>query len=160
VSRRIFFEGMLFLVIGLVNIAEGLRLSFSVRQPGIYDIVGPDRYSLVVGFALVATATIYILAHHKQKPESKEPKMDDEGEGKNGSVKVVGIVGILTLYAILIPTTGYSLASIVFFLLILKILGVSSWIFILILSIGMTLVYYLIFACFLGIILPRGFMGF
>lgn len=158
-SRKVLIEGILFLVIGLLNIAESLRLTLTMRQPGIYDVVGPDRYSFIVGFALVTAAVSYIFSQRKQTSNVKERKSNEEKKEKSGLVKVVGIIGILSLYAILIPTIGYFLASVVFFFLMLKILGLSSWILGIILSVGMTLIYLLIFGYFLGVILPKGFIG-
>lgn len=150
---------MLFLIIGLVNIAESLRLTLTMRQPGIYDVVGPDHYSFIVGLALITAAIIYLFVHPRQTSTGKR-RESNEGTGEgSGLVKVVGIVGILALYAILIPAIGYFLASIVFFCLILKTLGLSSWILSVILSVGMTLIYQLTFGYFLGVILPKGFLG-
>ena len=156
-NRRVLVEGSLFFLIGLVNLAEGLRLKITMRESGLYDIVGPDNYALVLGFAFVITSIIYVV-QGEQKSNIRESKLDEESEVKGNWVQVTCIVGVLLLYAILIPTIGYLLASIIFFLLVLIIMGLSSWIFGFIISVVMALIYYILFCYLLGVTVPRGFL--
>lgn len=158
-TKKTLIEGIILVGLGLMSIVEGIRLATRLRQPGFYDVVGPDRYAIGIGFLLVVTGAIYVFSQVKEKPAIKEPTVDKEGEDKETLVKVVGTVGVLALYAFLMPIIGYFLASTVFFVLVSKILGAKSWLFNIIYSVAVTGICQLIFGNCLGVILPQGYIN-
>lgn len=158
-AKKTLVEGIILVGLGFLSIIEGVRLAIRMRQPGFYDVVGPDRYAMGIGFLLVVAGAIYVFSQMKEKRVIKEPAADKEGEEKKTLVKVVGIVGVVVLYGFLMTIIGYFLASIVFFVLVCKILGVKSWLFNIIFSVAVTVIYQLIFGNFLGVILPQGYIN-
>lgn len=153
---KVLNEGLLFIVLGFWSITEGVRLFTKVRRTGFFDVLGPDFYNLGVGVGLVITGTIYIL--FKNKIEPKKPIVEREGWETQDIVKLLGVVGSMILYVILITTIGYLLATAIFFLFINKIFGSKSWLINILLSTAMAVVYKIVFADFFRIHFPRGFL--
>lgn len=141
------------LALGALAIREGIRLAMTMRQPGFYDVVGPDRYLLIVGSALILIGLIHIGSERERR------KIQGWGEKDQSLTQVLWIVGGLALYVALIPVLGYLSASVVFFLLVMRVLGLSSWMVNGVLSVLMALVFQFIFGKLLGVILPPGILG-
>ena len=69
------------------------------------------------------------------------------------------LVGISLLYALLLNTLGYLLASFLFLLAVLKIAGVEGWKKQLAIALIAAVAFYLIFKVALGVMLPAGLLG-
>lgn len=156
--KKAIIEATILVGLGLISIIEGLRLGSRLRQPGFYDVVGPDRYAIGIGALLVISGIIYFLSQLRRRTVTNEPIAERGNEEKGMLFKVIGIVGILVLYAVLMPIVGYLLASIIFFLLVFKIFGVRSWRSNIIYSVVITAIYQVVFGNFLGVILPQGYI--
>lgn len=70
------------------------------------------------------------------------------------------LVGISLAYALLLNTVGYTLCSFLFLYTVLKIAGVEDWKKRLTISLIAAVAFWLIFKVALGVMLPKGFIGF
>lgn len=70
------------------------------------------------------------------------------------------LVAISLAYALLLNTIGYTVSSFLFLVCVLKIAGVEGWKKPLIISLIASVAFYLIFKVALGVMLPKGFIGF
>ena len=70
------------------------------------------------------------------------------------------LVAISLAYALLLNTLGYTLSSFLFLLAVLKVAGVEGWKKPLIIAVIAAAAFYLIFKVALGVMLPKGFIGF
>jgi hypothetical protein len=62
------------------------------------------------------------------------------------------------MYALLIDVAGYLVASILFFFLAFRIVGVKSWAVNIILALMITAAYYAVFVEYCSMIFPRGLL--
>ena len=72
------------------------------------------------------------------------------------SLKVFRMITTVVIYILLIYTIGYLLATIIFFLLIFRVVGFKSWFRNLLASIATSITLYIIFVRLLRLIFPRG----
>lgn len=143
-------EVMILFAVGGVSIVEGIRLTYGGKLQ-LYDIFGPGRYSLGMGVMLILVGVIYYFSQRKMVQEG-----GSETTPKEYKIKMVTIIATMALYIILMNIVGYFLSSLVFFILIIRIVGFKSWLTSLAVSVGMAISFYLIFVKCLNMIFPRG----
>jgi hypothetical protein len=150
-KRQVLIEGSLLLLIGLVSFAEGFRLISGRNPQDGYDILGPGFYLVVLSIPLIAVALMHIISSYKGKSD-----LIRKGMLYNEEMKVLYIVLILVLYTFLISIIGYSAASFVFFLTLLRLFGVKLWRNNLMLAISLTAGFVIIFIYFCNMTFPKG----
>jgi hypothetical protein len=155
-------EFLIFGVVGLWSIIEGVRLThLKIVQ---FDPFGPGRYNIMLGVILIGLGVFYYIGQRKKAAragkevarKASAEQASDRGGQKAYVVKMFSIIAILALYALLIGWVGYSIACLVFFLLVNKVLGVKSWVVNIAASLLLTVCYYLVFVKFMGMIFPDG----
>jgi putative tricarboxylic transport membrane protein len=151
--RKIVIEGALFFVIGFLGIVEGLRIGFQKDAQAIQGMVGPGAYLLFPSLLLMITGIVYFFRNFRNR---KTPKGIVEASGRK--VLTFGIIMVLALYIVLMDVCGYLLASVVFFILEFRILGIQSWLKILFLTGIIVAFNYIVFVEFFSMSLPRGIL--
>lgn len=154
-AKKALVEGLILVGMGIMAIIECVRLAIRVGHPGHHDVLGPIGYALIIGIFLLITGVAYLFSQGREKPVIKEPAA---GKESGALLKVAGVVGILTLSGFLMTIIGYLLASVVFFVLVSRVLGVKSWLFNIIYSVALALIFQLIFGNLLGVVLPQGYI--
>ncbi len=152
-NLKVLIEGILILVFSLVAMIEGFRLILSKDPYVLYDPLGPGFYILVLSLGLLAVGLVHFIANYR-KPS---------GAGKVAASKEMRIqlfssIGILALYILLVHFVGYGVATLTFFFLELRVAGVKSWRTLVILTLVLTIVYYVIFVRFCGMVFPEGLL--
>ncbi len=143
-------ELIMILIVGSLSIIEGLRVTFH-KGFQTYDIVGPGLYNVGIGILLLSLGLIYFLF--------RPPRSYDEEktlEKRKFRLNMMSMVCILAGYIVLIELIGYLFSTFVFFLLIHRIVGFKTWIINVVVSIGVTLSFYIIFVRWLNMIFPKG----
>ncbi len=148
----VFIEGISVTVMGLLSLAAGIKLNKLRGVKVQYDIFGPGNYSLGLGVVLILLGLAYLIFHFN-KSLVKETLVD-----KGLRRKMMKMIVVLAVYGLLMNIIGYLLASIVFFILIFRVVGLRSWPSILGLGIGISISYYIIFVRLLGMVLPPGIL--
>jgi len=89
------------------------------------------------------------------------------GKGDAGHVKLGfswlrfgALIAVSFLYALTLQTIGYLIATFVFLLLVFKIAGVDGWVKPVVISLGCSAAFYLLFKMALGVMLPGGVLPF
>jgi putative tricarboxylic transport membrane protein len=150
-NLKVLIEGILVLVLALVAMIEGLRLILNKDPLVLYDPLGPGFYILVLGLGLMVLSVVHFVANHQRSPGKGRV-----AASKEMRVKLFGAIGILALYILLVHFVGYLVATAVFFFLELKVSGVKSWRNNVILTLMFTIVYYVVFVKFCGMLFPKG----
>lgn len=146
-----FVEGILVSVLGLVVLIESIRL-MSLKDAQVkVDILGPGGYLIALGLLMTGLGFTYLLSHLR-KDLDKEKNDEKNGTG----MKLPSMVMTLAIYVFLINIIGYPLASVVFFFIIFRITGFRSWAIIGGLSVGIPIIFYIIFVHWLDMIFPAG----
>lgn len=145
--------GAIFVVLAAVSLWDGYRITTTLRRPGAFDTLGPDRYLmtiavviLILGVALVAQGM-------------REAQLASADSEESASRRHVWLLGAVCLYAFLIWFLGYRVSTLAFFVASLWIMGMRDWRWILFSAITLTAAYYIMFAHVADISLPIGLFG-
>ncbi len=149
--RVALIEGILLLGMGAGAAAEGVKLIATREAQAVFDVLGPGGYLAVVGCALIITGILRIT-----HGSGNGGKLDMEAFSKSMKTAMGGMIVVLALYILLIEIVGYLIASPIFFLLLFRILGITSWLRNLGLSIVCSILLYIIFVHWLAMVFPRG----
>jgi putative tricarboxylic transport membrane protein len=152
-NLKILIEGILVLVFGLVAMIEGLRLILYRDPYVLYDPLGPGIYILVLSLGLMAVSVFHFAINYR-----KFPGMRKVAASKKMRVQLFSSIGILALYILLVHFVGYVVATLTFFFLELRVSGVKSWRTNVILTLVLTIVYYVIFVKFCDMVFPKGLL--
>ena len=115
------------------------------------DAVGPGAYIVAYSICLLIVGAAYLILNARKKVIPEEVSV----EWKN-RFKVLGMVASFVIYNVLIEVVGYPIATVFFFLMQFRIVGVRSWRSIILLSLICTAVYYILFGKYANIVFPRG----
>ena len=150
-------ESILVIALAGLGLTDAWRLSESVRAGGAFhDVVGPDRYLIVLSLGLVVCGVCNLIGSlkaircHDHKPPGEPAKK----EGKLNLVVLVAVM--LILYTAAFPLLGYLLATAIFFPVIYFIFGLRPWTKSVIVGILTAALFYVIFAYFSDMPLPKG----
>lgn len=153
-------EGAIFAAIGVFSIQDGVRLSAAARREGVFDLIGPDRYIMVIGAILIMIAIAHVANAFitRRVIPADGPGVDDAAvENKFGVL--VSLTAAFAGYAIFAPLAGYAATTLVFFCVTYFIMGVRGWLGVLGASIITAAVFVLIFSVLSSMPLPRGILG-
>lgn len=152
-KKIVLIESISILSVGFLATAEGLRLIFTKDPHTLYDMLGPGSYVLTLGIIIMITGGVYFFSNRNI---FKTPEVTKLVIKEQMNFRVISMVMILGIYVFFIKLFGYVVASIVFFLLTFKIIGIKSWLTNGILSLILTAAYYLIFIHYCNMVFPRG----
>ena len=151
-NRTLWIEGLLILIVAFVTMVEGLRLVFQPRAPGmIYDSLGPGGYLFILSLGLLVTGAAHLIAQYR-KTVLRERVRADRGT----RMQLWGMMAALAIYISLIDRVGYAPASIVFFLVTFRMVGIKSWPFNMAMSLGLATIYYVVFVKLCDLVFPQG----
>ncbi len=154
---RIFIEGMIFSVMGLLGLYEGIRLARvrASQSTVIQDSLGSDGYMIMIGLALIIVGVSHIIINYKKNIDT-EKKMVSK-DHKDTLIVIFDIFVSLIVYVLLMNYIGYLVGSLIFFLLILKIFR-FKWSLNVILSVFFSIIFYMLFGYVLKMPFPKGIL--
>jgi putative tricarboxylic transport membrane protein len=123
---------------------------------------GPRAFPNVLGYALLMLGLVMTVSgfarHRETAPAEAEAHTDTAASPLKHELRIVlGTFGLLVLYAFLMEKTGFLVSTpVVLVLGMTGILRMRRWRFIAGMSIGTTLVCWIVFAILLRVPLPRG----
>lgn len=153
VNKTVIAEGIFLLVISLIGMSEVYRL-LTYKDPYlVYGVVVPGVFVLVVSIALIIVCVVHVFAHYRDVPDAKK-----EVVNKKMMIRMISMVVVFAIYIILIHIFGYLIATMVFYVLEFRIVGIKPWLFCFALSLIATVSCYLIFIKYCNVIFPRGIL--
>jgi hypothetical protein len=144
-------ELSILMVVGMLSIIEGIRLVIAEKLQ-LYDVLGPGFYNIGMGSVLILVGVIYFIS--ERKSFSTFPKKT--ASSSEYRMKMASMVGVLAAYILLLDFLGYFISSLLFFILINRIVGFQTWRSNLPVSLAMAIVFYVVFAKWLNMIFPQG----
>ena len=150
-ARTALIEGILLLAISLVGMLEGMRLIGQKDSQIIYDPLGPGYYIFFLSIALMVTGLIHLMVNYRKNIRLKKVLVD-----KAMRVLVIKMGLVMVLYTVLIDLTGYLIATIVFFFLEFRIMGIKSWLTNGILTVALSAAFYIIFVQHCSMVFREG----
>lgn len=145
--------GIFVSVMALMGIVEALR-SISEESLLLEDAIGPGGYLFGLSIIMMTVAILYLLITQYRKKMSLVKVSTDE----EMSLKVITMITTIAIYILLIYITGYLLATVIFFLLIFRVVGFKSWFRNVLASIAASITLYIVFVQLLRLIFPRGIL--
>jgi len=138
---------IILLVIAIVGIFEGLRLSGVVLL--FADSVGPGWYLFVMSCLLFVCAMALLIRRFiRRKAAHCEVSISLH---KSAAIQAIML---LVLYGVAITFFGYVIASAIFFIWVQRIFGERSWLRCLVIGASLTACFYFVFSYLAGVPLP------
>jgi hypothetical protein len=113
--------------------------------------LGPGLYIYILGGILLVAGIAHVTT--SMRAASARGGGNDQGVTFG---RVATITLIISAYAILIERFGYPISTLLFFLAIVRVFGVTSWLRNAALSLGLTAVFYVLFVHYFGVLFPHG----
>jgi tellurite resistance protein TehA-like permease len=149
----IIVEAIVLLAMSLTGLVQGLYLIRTPDPYALYDKVGPGGSLILISSLLIITLIVHLIRHRKELSEEKQ-EPTKEGTAK----RLIHATVTIAIFIVLIDIIGFLPASMVFFFLIHRFLGVQPWLKNTILSIVFSISIYLIFVQALNMELPEGLL--
>ena len=144
-------EGIVLLTISLIGVLQGIYLVRNTDPFALYDKIGPGRSLVFVSLLLMGAVIVYLIRHtHISAGQTQRVSW----RGATGNVGRV--TGLVVAYIVLIDVVSLLPATVVFLLVIFRLLGVKSWLQSSILSVALSISIYLLFVRALHMELPGG----
>lgn len=141
-------SGIFWLAFGVIVAVESYRLGLgALRQPG----PGFVFFWASIIFIFMSLS-VFIQGCSKEKTEESEKRIF----GKQNNRKIIFVLISVILYASLMRTLGFILATPLLFLFLMRVIEKKTWMFSVFVSILVTVVSYLVFEIWLMAQLPRG----
>ena len=150
---KLFIEATSIIVFSLVAMVEGLRLIIYKQPNLLYDPIGPGFYILALSIGLMSAGVAHLLTNYRRLPST-----GNVAASRAMRIRLFGSFMVLAVYILLIDFVGYLVATLVFFVLELRLAGVTSWRTNLILTVILAIVYYVIFVRLCDMVFPRGIL--
>jgi hypothetical protein len=146
--------GSIFIVLAGISFWDGYRIMTTLRRPGVYDGLGPDRYLLVVGAMMLLLGVALAVQGAREYRQRTAPAADDQASNRH-----LWLLATICGYAFLIWFLGYAAATLAFFIAALWIMGQRNWRWNLPSAVALTVAYYFMFEYAADISLPQGVFG-
>jgi hypothetical protein len=148
--RTVIIEGIVIIVLGLIGVVEAVRLIIYKASQTVQDILGAGPYVLVVSIPLFVIGIFHVFSY------KQIPRVEKVTVNKEMRMRIILMIGACAIYIFLINIVGYLLATLFFFLLEFKAVGIKSWRTNIILTVSISAAYYIVFIIFCDMIFPRG----
>jgi hypothetical protein len=112
------------LLLGVVSLADGWRIAQQAREGANFDAIGPDRYLIALGAAMLAAGLWRLLREPPPETET-EAAVPDRDAGATSSLLLT--LAMLVAFALLVPVLGFSPTCFLFVAAQLRVLGGWSW---------------------------------
>ncbi len=125
------------------------------------DPLGPAALPrfLAIGMILFALAHIVVSYFRRKRLEEDEEPDPLQGAARmRGNLRILGVVILTGAYIFFMLPLGYTVSTFAYLLLLTMLLGVPSIRGLAISTVGVTISLLLLFAKFLGVLVPVGFV--
>lgn len=140
------------MIVAFAAMFEGLRLVLQPRAPGvIYDSLGPGGYLFLLSLGLLITGAAHLIAQFRKTVPAERVRAV-----RGTRMQLWGMMAALAIYIALIDRVGYAPASIVFFVVTFRMVGIRSWSFNMAMSLGLAAIYHIVFVEFCNLVFPQG----
>jgi putative tricarboxylic transport membrane protein len=151
-------ESLVVLTVAGIGLRDAWRLSGALRAGGTFhSAMGPDTYLAVVSGGLLLCGVRSLI---RTTPDKGPTRAGGEAESSGGFGQVARVVLVLIAYVAAFPVLGYLLATLIFFPIAFFLFGVRPWTKSLIIGAVVTAVFYVLFAYFAELPLPKGLLDF
>jgi hypothetical protein len=152
-GKTVTIEGILLIILGAVGVAEAVRLIIQKASLTVQDILGPGPYVLVVSIPLIVIGIVHLISHRLT------PSIEKVTVNKEMQRRMMIMIGACAFYTFLMSYIGYLLATLFFFFIQFKAVGIKSWRTNILLTLSLTTAYYIVFVKYCNMVFPRGILS-
>jgi hypothetical protein len=150
-----------FAVLGVVIAVTAWRTPEPFRS---VDILGPNRFPLVVGTAIALLGVFVMLkqGYYYVRGTFQDGQFDIPGQANDepgvpaSGLRVVGVTVLLFVHVLLWEVLGFLVASVIFVIIGMRAMSESSWRLVIMTAVGYAVVAFILFGLLLGVALPLG----
>jgi len=144
-------------IVALVLIALGILALIGAAglEAGGYAPIGPAFFPTIVGLGLLGLGVVFLVRTTVRPDETLGRQAAEEEAATHWPTTTVALV-VLVVYAFVLQALGYVVATVVFFVVMARVLGSRRIIRDAAIAIALSLILYLSFTQVLGIRLPTG----
>jgi hypothetical protein len=151
-------ESLVVMAVAGVGLADAWRLSGVLRAGGAFHSnMGPDTYLAAVSVGLLLCGIWALIG---TKRDDGAPNAGERAGSGGQASQVARVVLVLVAYVAAFPILGYLLATLIFFPVGFFVFGVRPWTKSLIVGVVVTAVFFVLFAHFAELPLPKGLLDF
>ncbi len=114
-------QGLMYLLLGVVSLAEGWHITQTAREGANFDAIGPDRYLMALGVLLIAVGSWLAL---------RPPQSSDATQAywpAQARTNLIVCIAMLAAFTLAMPYVGFTLGCFVFLTVLFRHLGDWSW---------------------------------
>ena len=123
------------------------------------DPLGPAALPRMLALAMIVFALAHIVVSYFRRERLAEDEEVDELSGSaktQGNLRIAGVIVLTLLYIVGMDPLGYTISTVAYLLALTTLLGVRSVPSLAVSSLGLTVALVLLFAKFLGVLVPEG----
>ena len=124
---------------------------------GTFRMAGTGMFPLCLGILLMILSGMFVLKIFIQREE--QVKKEASIESSESPIQLILFLGAMVLATLLFNPLGYPLISFLLMLGLLRILGIKRWGLNILISVVTSVGSYFVFIQWLGIPMPKGWVG-
>ncbi len=144
--------GLIFFFGSVLVMIESRNLEYYTRLGP-----GPGFFPLWLSGILAALSAVWLIQVSRQPSESMEDGFIPVG---GGALRIVSILGALTLMGLLVDTVGFQVTALIFLLFLLLVLGRQNLALTAVIAVAGSLGLYYLFTSYLDVSLPASTIPF
>ena len=142
----------------IIFLFGGLTALLSLRMPiGTFRMAGTGMFPLCLGILLMILSGMFVLKIFIQREE--QVKKEASIESSESPLQLILFLGTMVLATLFFNRLGYPLISFLLMLGLLRILGIKRWGLNILISVVTSVGSYFVFIQWLGIPMPKGWIG-
>jgi hypothetical protein len=150
-------QGLLLAFLAAVSILDGWRITREAREGANFDAIGPDRYLIALGVAMLAVGLYLAL---KPSDTGSKSAKEDADPSNTALRSLVSVTAALAVFALAMPYLGFTIGNFVFIAYLTRLFGDWPWWRSLCTAAVVTAVFYVSFVMVADVALPKGMLGF
>jgi len=115
-------QGAMYLLLGGASLAEGWHITRTAREGANFDAIGPDRYLMALGIALLALGLWLALGPPQSTEEGPTSYLPADAH-----TNLLMCLGLLAAFTLAMPYIGFTIGSFIFLAILFRRLSDWSW---------------------------------
>jgi len=135
-----------------------LYLSATMKLSAVRQIVNADIFPIIISVAMMASAVALFFKSMKEKPVKPHRSELKEGESEDRKTQILSMLGIVG-YVFAMEPLGYIVSTALLTIYETAVFEAKHWVRNLLTGVGFAVGVYVIFVQVLGVLLPKGILG-
>lgn len=135
-----------------------LYMAITMPKTAIRQTVGPEVFPIIISLCLMAVSVALFAKTRKEAPVRAQRTELPEGEGEDRRTQALALLGI-GVYVFAMEPLGYIVSTALLCIYEAAVFETGHWVRNVLSGVGFSLFVYGVFVNVLGVLLPRGIIG-